>query len=311
MDLNEVMSIYTHLGDGPVSLGVIALIYWHFDRRLGLRLGVLLMLGAVLNGLLKLTFAAPRPAWFLADPAPHQRWHSFGMPSGHAQSATVWLLAAHHSRHAALWGAAACYALSMGYSRVVIQAHSWSQVCAGWGVGVCLLLAFSGLERGVGARFERPPPLSLRFDGLLSISLVVVALGVVGVAAALVHSIAPEDTAIWERFADEQGLSLPSPASVRTVVAPLGALIGLLVGARLDFRHSPLAPTSLGGMLRRTVFGLGLLGGAAALFKLGLPEGGEGAFGHALRGLSAVVFGVLITAGVPAALRRLELARAP
>ena len=45
------MSIYTHLGDGPVSLGVIALIYWHFDRRLGLRLGLLLMLGAVLNGL--------------------------------------------------------------------------------------------------------------------------------------------------------------------------------------------------------------------------------------------------------------------
>jgi membrane-associated phospholipid phosphatase len=63
-------------------------------------------------------------------------------PSGHAAYATAWVAAAlmftrrMHLVGAALVTAAVVLAVAVGFTRIYLHAHLWSDVAAGWGLGV-------------------------------------------------------------------------------------------------------------------------------------------------------------------------------
>jgi undecaprenyl-diphosphatase len=140
----------TSLGSPSVLalVTIAAVIYLWIDRKPGAALFVALAVagGAVLETLLKLGFARPRPELvsLLVDV------NSFSFPSGHATMATITyltlgvLLARVQERRRMklyLLAVATFLALLVGFTRVYLGVHWPTDVLAGWCVGAAWALA--------------------------------------------------------------------------------------------------------------------------------------------------------------------------
>lgn len=230
-----LLAVATHLGDEAFYVLVFPLIYWCLDRRLGLRLGVMLLLSAGLNAILKLLLATPRP-WFLDPDLGPGPATSFGMPSGHAQNAVaVWGLAAADLRRVwAVAGAVAAAAL-IGLSRLQLGAHFAGDVVAGWLVGTLLLVVFLRLAPAVEAWLGR--------RGVVLQALVPLA----GAATLLLLGWGAWLTlADWRPPAAWVGFpaDAASPARLASVVAAAGGLLGFAAGAHWQTRRGGFVAAS-------------------------------------------------------------------
>ena len=144
--LQYIMEIFTFMGYPQAYMLVIAVIYWAFDRKLGMRMAVFLPFCAVTNSLLKQAFHAPRPYWTDIRITGMHADSGFGMPSGHAQSSTVWILGAVYLRKVWFWIIAIIVTLMVGVSRSYLGVHFPSQILAGWITGLLILMVFIRLE---------------------------------------------------------------------------------------------------------------------------------------------------------------------
>ncbi len=153
--LTPVFTVLTFLGDEEFYLLVFPLLYWAISRRLGIRLGVMLLLTAGLNTVLKLVWATPRPS-FLAPELGAVTETSFGLPSGHAQNAAaVWgLLAASMRRWWVRLGLVVLIA-GIGWSRFHLGVHFLEDMLVGWLVGGVLLALYLRYEPRVRAWLTR------------------------------------------------------------------------------------------------------------------------------------------------------------
>lgn len=95
---------------------------------------------AILNAILKYTFAQPRPYWVEPQIQAFEKSISFGMPSGHAQSACGILLMCLIYRLGWFWGLT--WMLMISLARVILGVHSFAQVLVGLGLGVGMVLIF-------------------------------------------------------------------------------------------------------------------------------------------------------------------------
>lgn len=146
--VDTLSRVVTFLGETEFFLVLLPLVFWTIDKRLGIRLAVVLLLSGYLNLVLKSAFGWPRP------PAERVRQlatdDTFGMPSGHAQnSVAIWgFLAGPYGPVA--WLAAGLLAVVVGASRVFVGAHYPQDVVGGWLAGAAFLaaawLAFRALE---------------------------------------------------------------------------------------------------------------------------------------------------------------------
>ena len=109
----------------------------------------------------------PRPA----DPLVETSLSSF--PSGHAAYATVWIAVAlivtrriGLAVNATLVTVAIVLAAAIGFSRIYLRAHYWSDVAAGWGIGCGIFAALAAIAlivnyvRHNGGQREPEPPLA-------------------------------------------------------------------------------------------------------------------------------------------------------
>ena len=160
----------TYFGGTPglyfVSAVVTLVLLWR-RRRLFTIGWLAAMLGvAVLNGLLKVVFARPRP-WFAA---PHELAGGFSFPSGHSMATVVaagmlayFALTVVRSRtvRMGVLTAAVAWTVAMGFSRLYLGVHYLSDVIGGFAAGTVWLSAcVSGLEiarRGSARRAEVEP----------------------------------------------------------------------------------------------------------------------------------------------------------
>jgi membrane protein DedA with SNARE-associated domain/membrane-associated phospholipid phosphatase len=137
----DAAKLVSDLGAFPTCAAVVAVtaVVLAFERRpaelLVLVLGFALIYVAVYAA--KAGIDRPRPA----DPLTDTSGSSF--PSGHAAYATAWIPAAvvftrrfGLAGHAALVVGAIVLAAAVGLSRIALRAHFWSDVAAGWGLGV-------------------------------------------------------------------------------------------------------------------------------------------------------------------------------
>ncbi|REE99597.1 phosphatase PAP2 family protein [Thermomonospora umbrina] len=181
------MQAASFVGSAGFYLPLLVLAFWCLNPVAAGRAAVVLAAGAMVNVLLKLIFADPRPYW--TDPAinPLSSESSFGMPSGHAQGSTLayGLLAYHLGRRRA-WAAAGVVVVLVGVSRVHLGVHSIGQVAAGWAVGAVILVAAIRLgptatrwwgDRGLPVRLWICAALAL---GALGATVVIVELGLDG-----------------------------------------------------------------------------------------------------------------------------------
>lgn len=139
--LDSVFRLITFFGDEKFYLVLLPLVYWCVDKRLGIRLALLVLASNTINLWLKYACGLARP-----DPAKvryiaHQ--DGPGFPSGHTQSATTAFgyLGSQARRRAWLGGAIMLFLL-VGLSRLYLGVHHLYDVLGGLVLGGLLVLLF-------------------------------------------------------------------------------------------------------------------------------------------------------------------------
>jgi glycerophosphoryl diester phosphodiesterase/membrane-associated phospholipid phosphatase len=228
--LTPVALAVTHLGDAEFYLVVFPLLYWSVSRALGLRMGLMLLVSASINGIAKLGVATPRPYW-LEPELGRVTEASFGIPSGHAQNGVaVWGLLGHdlarRDGRTRRWpyAAAGLLALALGLSRLHLGVHFVEDVLTGWALGVVVLVAFVLLAEPVGRRVGGWSA-GRQIGGAFALSAAIIAVGwVVRVGVA-----GWEFPAAWIGAGDA-GLE-DGARALGEIVMRAAALFGLLAGA--------------------------------------------------------------------------------
>jgi len=239
--LKPIMELFTWAGYPQAYMVIVAIIYWSFDRKLGLRMAIFLPVSASLNSILKQAFHAPRPFWVDQSIVALHPENGFGMPSGHAQAATVWLLAGAYLRKGWFWIFAIVLTVGVGLSRAHLGVHFPSQIITGWLLGMAVIICFIRFESVVLAWFNK--------FGLLNQLLLVLACSVLIFGTGTIFLIMlngwemPSD---WIRNAsvylplDKAGLKSYGMASV---AGNTGSFLGVATGAIMMARKGTFIVT--------------------------------------------------------------------
>jgi glycerophosphoryl diester phosphodiesterase/membrane-associated phospholipid phosphatase len=296
--LTPVMVGFTLLGDEEFYLLGFPLLYWAISRRWGVRLGVMLLVTAGVNGLLKALSASPRPAAFASDLAQVEET-SFGIPSGHAQNAAaIWgWLAVGARRPGARVGLVVLIAL-IGWSRIHLGAHFLEDTLTGWAVGAALVALAVWLEPRVVRWWVT------RSDADRVLAAVVAGLAMIAPATLLAGRLEGVSSP-WGGVAD-----LTEAAGASHVVTPAATLTGLGIGLVLLERGGGFEVAgSIGRRVLRVL--VGLVGVVALWQGLGAVfPGGEEPLDLVLRWVRYGLVGAWVGGLAPLLFVRLGLADA-
>jgi|GEM_PF-1241123 len=177
--IDNIFKFLTLLGDETFLLVALPIIYFT-RKRLGLKVALSVLIGVFISHLLKPLLRFERP--------PKQYWKvsasGYSFPSGHATNAsTFWGYVAYVARrrlHVTI--ISILIAALVGYSRVYLCVHWWTDVIAGWILGFLIIAAVEGLDGKFGKKIDTMGfkyKLSLGFSiPFLAIGLSAVAIGV-------------------------------------------------------------------------------------------------------------------------------------
>jgi membrane-associated phospholipid phosphatase len=299
------MRLISLFGDEMFFLLLLPVLYWSISAPLGIRAGVMLLLSADLNYLLKVVFHSPRPYWYSRRVAALSIDMTFGLPSGHAQNAAaIWGLLATLVRRRWVWAVALALILAIGLSRIYLGLHFPSDVLAGWLIGAALVWAFVRWEGAVAARLRQ---IGLRWQiGLaLAGSLALVALG-------------PLLPALWggwrmpEAWAQDvaaiPGATPLQPFAMDSAFSGAGALFGLASGAAWLYQRGWFSAAGP-AWERLARYPIGVVGVVIFWYVLGvLFPRGDTLLAYCLRYLRYALAGLWIGGLAPALFIRLHLA---
>jgi glycerophosphoryl diester phosphodiesterase/membrane-associated phospholipid phosphatase len=295
--LTTLLHVVTFLGDEEFYLLAFPVLYWAVSRRVGIRLGVMLLLTAGINSIAKLVPTSPRPA-FLDPSLERVPEATFGIPSGHSQNAVaIWgLLAVTLRRWWAAVGAVVLVA-AIGWSRIHLGAHFLEDVLIGWTLGALLLGLYLWLEAPVRRWLARQRPADQILAGVVA-SLALIA------PAVLLSARLQGRRFDWPGLLDVDAAIGPS-----SVVTPAATLAGLAVGLVLLRRGGGFESDGpLGQRVLRVL--LGLVGVIAFWQGLGAVfPGGEDPLALLLRYVRYGLVGAWVGGIAPLLFVRFGLAR--
>ena len=149
------MRAITAMGYEQFFILLLPAIYWSFGQTLGLRVGIIFLLGNFTNFFLKLTFHSPRPYWVSGQVEAYVHETSFGLPSGHAQiAATMWGWLAVEMKKRWFTVTALILIFLIGLSRLFLGVHFLSDVLLGWVLGGLFVWGFSAYYQKVADWFS-------------------------------------------------------------------------------------------------------------------------------------------------------------
>ncbi|GAB4496081.1 MAG: phosphatase PAP2 family protein [Anaerolineales bacterium] len=300
--LTVPMQFLSFLGNEEFYLLVMPALYWCFSPALGLRAALLLMLSNSFNAAFKYLFALPRPYWYSADVQAFSSETSFGLPSGHSQNAAaLWGMFALRTRQKPLKIGLWLLVALIGISRIYLGVHFSTDVLFGWLLGALLLWLTVRLEP-VLLRFLAARKLEERLLTAFAASLVMILIGVVGIAAA--HNTPHAQSVLL--LAAPHLTEGESPFNPETPFTVAGAFFGLAFGALvLQARQIELDAR---GNARALIFRylLGVIGILLLWRGLGafLPDDGT-LLALGLRYIRYTLIGAWISAGAPLLFLRL------
>lgn len=295
--VTDVAEVITFLGDAEFYLLAFPLLYWSISRRLGLHLGIILLLSASINAILKMSLASPRPGFLEPDLAVTGET-SYGLPSGHSQNAVaLWGLLAAELRSRWWWLFSATLILALGWSRLQLGVHFPIDTLLGFAVGGVLLVAYLRLRGPVTDWFGRHSPwqqVGLAFGA----SMALVGLAVVARLALAGSSVPAEWVGIDP--ADP-------PFSLDSAVTASSTLFGIISGVVLLGRRGGFETD--GTWWRRALrYPIGLVGVAVIWLGLGSDPTGDDVAALVLRYVQYGLIGLWIGGLAPLLFVRLGLA---
>ena len=157
-----IVSFITMFGEEMVMIAVLGFLYWCYDKKFGKFVGLNILMGTVVNPMLK-NLAFRRRPYFdhegikILKPVDASAdiydiaAQGYSFPSGHTTNSTVTYssLAMYKKNNKVLWAIAVVMPFLVGVSRVMLGAHYVTDVLCGWVVGTGLMLLFSYLQTHV------------------------------------------------------------------------------------------------------------------------------------------------------------------
>lgn len=151
--LNETMLLVTRLGEETAFLVLALIMFWCVDKRRGYFVMSVGFMGTMVNQVLKLLCAVPRP-WVL-DPEftileqAREAASGYSFPSGHTSTAvgTFGAIAATEKRR---WISAICIVIAtlVGFSRMYVGVHTPYDVLVGAACALLLVICFKPIVMG-------------------------------------------------------------------------------------------------------------------------------------------------------------------
>lgn len=170
------MRFFSFLGDEYFFLLLMPIVYWAYDTRLGVRLGLLMLTSSSLSEMSKLLIHTARPFWYSTEVKAYLLETSFGMPSGHSfTAASVWGGLASFFRKTWVWIAAVLLIVLIGISRVYNGVHFPHDLVAGWAFGFILVGLYVLLEKPILKWFNYQG-LAIKIASTFGFSLVLILL---------------------------------------------------------------------------------------------------------------------------------------
>lgn len=299
------MRFFSFLGDEEFYLFIMPAIYWCFDSRLGLKLGLLLMFSNGMNGIFKFVFHSPRPFWINEKVIAYIHETSFGVPSGHSQHAVVmWGYIATLTKKIWLRWILILVFIMVGLSRIYLGAHFILDVMVGWVIGGLVLFLFIYVENKYGKKIASWKKSQQINSGLL-VSFLVLVIPFLLVILNNNWEFDPNYLINVNRVFEG---NTPNPFSLDGVITAAGAWFGLVVGVVIVSQQIPLGKITSSINRRIIRFIIGLIG--VMIFWAGLkvifPE--DIVFvSEFLRYLRYFLIGLWISAGAPLLFKKLSL----
>ncbi|WP_321507681.1 phosphatase PAP2 family protein [uncultured Methanoregula sp.] len=232
-NLGLFMQAIAFLGQPEFYLLFIPLIYWCFDKTLGIRLALILSLSTGLCDALKISIHSPRPYWVSSDVKALTNYPSFGMPSGHAQNALVFFgyLAAWIKK---MWAWIICtiIILLIGLARVYQAVHFPLDIITGWAVGLVILVLVLRFENPA-AEWMCKKTLGVQIGVIFLCSVVLICISLL----ALVSLGSWQVPTVWSELALSQSGFPIDPLVPRDTLITAGLLFGAATGAVLANRY--------------------------------------------------------------------------
>jgi len=150
--LDILFKILTTLGSEPVYLLIASIIFWCYDRRMGIRAMYVIMFSAYVAVLAKTLFGMPRPPEYLHKVTEND----FGFPSGHALvSSGFWGYMGLRIRNSRIIIAGVIAVFLVSLSRLYLGVHYPGDVAGGIIFGLTVAFVFYKGETIITSLFEK------------------------------------------------------------------------------------------------------------------------------------------------------------
>jgi membrane-associated phospholipid phosphatase len=247
--LDGVMNGFTFLGRIEFYLVFIPFIYWAVDRRVGVRLLLILIYTDFIAASFKLLFHEPRPYW-VGDVKALSAETSYGIPSSHASDslAAGGYLLKHVKQTWARW-LIGIVVFFVAFSRLYLGVHFPQDVLFGWLIGFAMLWAAAKWETMLRDWLDKRPLSTQIMLGFVD------SLGFILIGFIIRFLIAgTPDPAEWSSFSTDA-------RSVTHFVTLAGAAFGAYTGYALMRRYARFSAQGTRGkrVIRYVVGILGLL----------------------------------------------------
>ena len=212
------------LGTEDFYLAIVPLIYWSIDKQLGRNLAYIFLFADGWNAMLKHAFRGPRPFWLDGS---LELWseQSYGIPSGHAQLATiVYLLIADWVRKGWVWLVAIIMVILMGLSRVYLGAHFIHDVVAGTLISIIILIGFVIWRQRFAASFDKR---ILGYRLMIAIFVPVSMAALYTIIRLLIGT--PDESVRWATY-----IPVAEQEGIKGMATAVGSLLGAGIGLTLE-----------------------------------------------------------------------------
>lgn len=262
------MTAITAIGYEEFFVLLLPALYWSVDQAVGLRMGMVLLMANDINNFFKFLFHNPRPYWISDKVVPLSHETSFGLPSGHAQTAaSVWGWLAVEVKKRWFTITAIVLIFLIGVSRLYLGVHFLSDVVLGWLLGGLLVLVFAKVWKRVGNWLAKQSVGMKLFWVVVSTLLLLVPV--------LLVSLTSRGWVMEAEWATRAGEV--DPYSLKGAFTTAGTWFGMLSGYVILTATKGHFLANQGGWRRVARFAVGLVGVAVLYSGLGafFPNNGD------------------------------------